>query len=90
MPASDLLYSVTLGKNHDSLAMSLASQHTIRSLGCASLEMCMVAIGALDGYVVGHEHMRVIDIAASTLFVREAGPQFPQVHNRPHTPENQN
>ena len=35
--------------------------------------MCMVATGALDYYVVGKEYIRVIDIAASTLFVREAG-----------------
>ncbi len=35
--------------------------------------MCMVALGALDYYVVGKEYMRVIDIAASTLVVREAG-----------------
>ena len=35
--------------------------------------MCMVAKGALDFYFVGKEFMRVVDIAASTLIVREAG-----------------
>ena len=39
----------------------------------ASLEMCMVAIGALDYYFVGKEILRVVDIAASTLIVQEAG-----------------
>jgi fructose-1,6-bisphosphatase/inositol monophosphatase family enzyme len=33
----------------------------------------MVAISALDYYFVGKDILRVIDIAASTLIVREAG-----------------
>ena len=33
----------------------------------------MVATGALDGYIVGKEFIRVTDIAAATLFVRQAG-----------------
>jgi len=33
----------------------------------------MVAVGGLDFYVLGNEYLRVIDIAASTLIVREAG-----------------
>jgi myo-inositol-1(or 4)-monophosphatase len=33
----------------------------------------MVAIGALDFYLAGREYMRVTDVAASTLIVREAG-----------------
>jgi fructose-1,6-bisphosphatase/inositol monophosphatase family enzyme len=35
--------------------------------------MCLVATGALDYYFVGREILRVVDIAASTLIVREAG-----------------
>jgi len=73
VPAKELLSSLTLGKNFDELTISLAQKDKIRSLGSASLEMCMVAIGALDFYVVGREYLRVIDIAASTLIVREAG-----------------
>jgi fructose-1,6-bisphosphatase/inositol monophosphatase family enzyme len=33
----------------------------------------MVAISALDYYFVGKEILRVVDIAASTLIVKEAG-----------------
>ncbi|RLF58202.1 MAG: inositol monophosphatase [Thermoplasmata archaeon] len=73
MPSSEILYSITLGKNKEAFARYLTFPHTLRCFGCASLEMCMVATGALDGYIVSHEHIRVIDIAASTLFVREAG-----------------
>ena len=35
--------------------------------------MCLVAIGGLDYFVIGKEYLRVIDIAASTLILREAG-----------------
>ena len=73
LPGKDLLYSLTLGKNFDKKTLSLAKKDIVRSLGSASLEMCMVATGALDFYVVGREYLRVTDIAASTLIVREAG-----------------
>ena len=73
VPAKDVLSSLTLGKNFDELTLSLAKKDKVRSLGSASLEMCMVAIGALDFYIVGKEYLRVTDIAASTLIVREAG-----------------
>ncbi len=73
VPAKDILSSLTLGKNFDDATLNLAKKNIVRSLGSASLEMCMVAIGALDFYVVGKEYIRVIDIAASTLIVREAG-----------------
>jgi len=73
IPGRDILSSLTLGKNFDKKTLSLAKQNVVRSLGSASLEMCMVAIGALDFYVVGKEYLRVTDIAASTLIVREAG-----------------
>ncbi len=48
-----------------------------RSLGCASLEMCLVADGTVDGYYMNCERydksIRVVDIAASALILREAG-----------------
>ncbi len=71
---SDRLYScLTLGKNYDAKTVRLAKKDIVRSLGSASLEMCMVATGALDVYIVGNKYIRVVDIAASTLIVREAG-----------------
>ena len=73
VPAKSILSSITLGKNFDEVTIKLAQKGIIRSLGSASLEMCMVAIGALDFYVVGKEYLRVTDIAASTIIVREAG-----------------
>jgi fructose-1,6-bisphosphatase/inositol monophosphatase family enzyme len=73
LPAKELFSSLSLGKNFDKTTISLAKKGKVRSLGSASLEMCMVAIGALDFYVVGREYLRITDIAASTLIVREAG-----------------
>jgi len=73
VPDPELCSSLALGKNFDKLTISLAKKEKVRSLGSASLEMCMVALGALDFYVVGKEYIRVVDIAASTLILREAG-----------------
>ena len=73
VPDKELCSSLALGKNFDKLTITLAKKEKVRSLGSASLEMCMVAIGALDFYVVGKEYIRVVDIAAATLILREAG-----------------
>jgi len=49
----------------------------VRSLGSASLEMCMVARGQADMFHMacppGAHTLRITDIAAATLIVREAG-----------------
>jgi fructose-1,6-bisphosphatase/inositol monophosphatase family enzyme len=73
VPSHDMISSISLGKNHTGKAGALSKKGNVRSLGAASLEMCMVATGALDYYYVGKEILRVVDIAASTLIVREAG-----------------
>ncbi len=48
-----------------------------RAYGCASIEMCLVAAGVADGFMMNSEDLskciRVIDIAASHLILREAG-----------------
>jgi fructose-1,6-bisphosphatase/inositol monophosphatase family enzyme len=73
VPDKEILSSLSLGKNYDKYTLRLAKKDKVRSLGSASLEMCMVALGALDYYVIGKEYIRVIDIAASSLILREAG-----------------
>jgi fructose-1,6-bisphosphatase/inositol monophosphatase family enzyme len=73
MPSAEMLSSISLGKNHTSKAGLLSKKGNVRSLGSASLEMCMVAMSALDYYFVGKNILRVVDIAAATLIVREAG-----------------
>lgn len=73
VPARELVVCLSLGKNSDKTTLRFAKENTIRSFGSASLEMCMVARGGIDAYVVGKKYLRVVDIAASTLIVREAG-----------------
>lgn len=73
VPDKELLSSLSLGKNYDKVTLKHAKREKVRSLGSASLEMCMVAIGGLDFYTIGKEYLRVVDIAASTLILREAG-----------------
>jgi len=50
-----------------------AANGVLRSFGASALEMSLVAQGALDGYHYAKPLLRIIDIAASTLIVREAG-----------------
>ena len=73
VPDKEMLSSLALGKNYDKFTLKHAKKEKVRSLGSASLEMCMVAIGGLDFYLIGKEYLRVVDIAASTLILREAG-----------------
>jgi fructose-1,6-bisphosphatase/inositol monophosphatase family enzyme len=73
MPSAEMLSSISLGKNYTSRAGMLSKKGNVRSFGSASLEMCMVAISALDYYYVGRNILRIVDIAAATLIVREAG-----------------
>ena len=73
VPDKEILSSIALGKNYDKITIKLARKDKVRSLGSASLEMCMVAIGGLDYYCIGKEYLRIIDIAASSLILREAG-----------------
>ncbi len=58
-----------------------------RSLGCASLEMCLIAEGKADAYYINCEvrerAIRVVDIAASALILWEAGGEIVDMNDRP-------
>lgn len=49
----------------------------VRTLGCASLEMCLVAQGSVQAHYMNctnfNRMIRIVDIAASCLILREAG-----------------
>ncbi|MGC9204142.1 MAG: inositol monophosphatase family protein [Thermoplasmata archaeon] len=68
---------VSLGKNvKDYVFRGIEGTRRIRSMGCASLEMIMVAEGIADFFIYdyrGKSVLRIVDIAASTLIVRESG-----------------
>jgi len=76
-PRSELFF-VNLGRHATPRALALAERgRRIRSLGCASLEMLMVATGAADAYLFENDtpnrNLRVTDIAAAYRIVLEAG-----------------
>ncbi len=45
----------------------------VRQLGSASLELCLVASGVLDGHIDLRGRIRIVDVAAGLLIAREAG-----------------
>jgi len=63
------LYSIMMNKN---LPEFIFENH-VRSLGAASLELSLVATGAIDCFVCAKEYLRVTDLAAGALILREAG-----------------
>jgi NAD+ kinase len=76
-PKSELFF-INLGRHATTRATGLAARgRRVRSLGCASLEMAMVAHGGADAYVFENErperNLRVTDIAAAYRIVTEAG-----------------
>lgn len=54
-------------------AGTLEKAPKVRGLGAAALEMCMVAQGSMDAFVHLTEGLRIVDVAAGTLIVEEAG-----------------
>ena len=74
----DLLFTVYLGSNaHPDAERVARLARRVRSLGAASLDLCLVARGAADLYymhsAVVDSKLRAVDIAAGMLIVREAG-----------------
>ncbi len=59
-------------KVYEVLPVLLSVKHT-RNLGSAALGLCYTACGALDFYLDNRRLLRVTDIAASALILREAG-----------------
>ncbi len=73
-----LLMMIYMGSGACPEAYALAKRvKSSRAYGCASLEMALVATGKADGFMMDSEvyskSIRVVDIAASALILREAG-----------------
>lgn len=74
----DLFVMIYMGNGAHPDAFALAKRvKSSRSLGCASLEMVIVGEGEADGFLMKSEKytraIRIVDIAASTIILREAG-----------------
>ncbi len=66
---SSYLSKVNMGANRGLLSLPNKGRY----LGCVSLEMCLVAQGSLDLFAMFCRPPRMIDIAAGTLILEEAG-----------------
>ena len=85
--SGDTLFTVYLGVNAHEKAYKIARMaRRVRNLGAASLDMCIVASGAADMYymnsVARRAELRVVDIAASALILREAGGDVVDMNRR--------
>jgi fructose-1,6-bisphosphatase/inositol monophosphatase family enzyme len=73
----DLLFVANIGNQvPDNIYNIIKHGRRVRAMGCASLEMTMVAEGTADLFIYNnfpHPILRIIDIAASSFIVREAG-----------------
>ncbi len=71
------LYVIYLGNRANERAFEIAKNvRRVRTMGSASLEMCMVAEGIADFFIYLFKSkgvLRIVDIAASYLIVKESG-----------------
>lgn len=74
----ELFMMIYLGNGADPKAFDLTKRvPSSRSYGCSSMEMALIAEGQVDGFYMNAEYVkrgiRVVDIAASYLILKEAG-----------------
>lgn len=74
----DAVFSIFAGQDAAPETQEVALlAHRVRSFGCASLEMCLVAQGTTQAHYMNctnfNRMIRIVDIAASALVLREAG-----------------
>ena len=84
----DLVMIMYLGNGvHPDTFRLVKSVRRTRAYGCASIEMCLVGTGAVDAFIMNSEdyskRIRVVDIAASHLFLREAGGEIFDLDGKP-------
>ncbi|MBY9006756.1 MAG: hypothetical protein KGD63_08365 [Candidatus Lokiarchaeota archaeon] len=60
-------------ENFKKFSSVLNKIYRIRVMGCVALSFCLFAKGCIDGYINLKERMRVVDIAAAFLIVKESG-----------------
>jgi fructose-1,6-bisphosphatase/inositol monophosphatase family enzyme len=79
---------VNLGSNASERSVRLAGKaRRVRSLGCASQELLMVAQGSADGYLFENHtesrNLRATDVAAAYRILLEAGGGMTDAHGNP-------
>jgi len=64
----------------------IKKSYRIRSLGTSAIALCYVAMGAYDGYVDFSGTTKLVDIAAGSLIVKEAGGKITDCDGKFFTP----
>ena len=77
-PKNDMVLMAYMGSSASPRTYELATKfRRVRALGAASLDLCAVAAGIADAYYLEYlpaeRALRVMDIAAGVLILREAG-----------------
>jgi fructose-1,6-bisphosphatase/inositol monophosphatase family enzyme len=77
-PESDMVLMAYMGSSASPRTYELAARfRRVRALGAASLDLCAVASGMADAYyleyIPAERSLRIMDIAAGVLILREAG-----------------
>jgi myo-inositol-1(or 4)-monophosphatase len=72
-PARQLLVAIPSARHERTHAMTRGwvERHVVRSVGCAAIQLVMVATGQIDAGLTGNS--KLWDIAAGALIVVEAG-----------------
>jgi len=93
-PEKEMMLMVYMSCNSSSKTFELAKKfRRVRSLGVASLDLCMVASGIADAYYLEllpeKRGLRIMDIAAGVLILREAGGEAYSPNAENNTPKSE-
>lgn len=83
MHKGEILVGAALDYEKKKLRLPGDARIHFRDLGSAALEMCLVARGGLDGFLSTDPYVRIVDVAASTVVVREAGGHVLGLNQKP-------
>ncbi len=78
---SDALISIYTRHAPQNVLTLANAVRSIRTNGCAALELCEVARGAYDGFVYLSSSIKIYDIAAGAFIIKEAGGTVSLVQN---------
>ncbi len=90
-PDDDLVLMVYMGSHASKRTYEIASKfRRVRALGAASLDICAVATGQADAYYLEYlpaeRSLRIMDIAAGVLILREAGGEADSPNGEAYSP----
>lgn len=83
MDKGEILLGAALDYEREVLRLPGRGHLHFRDLGSAALEVCLVAQGALDGFLCSTPYLRIYDVAAGAIILEEAGGHMLDLHKKP-------